>query len=265
MPVLFERDVIQLIALFTSEEPGAHPLEKHVALCMFCTWMYDPEDAAVFEHAGVVSSANIYLHCKDDRADKIPLSKGQLARALADPPLATDFISYFTELQSSIHSLTDIVSFFMYCPKDVVPSLNKAFHFIEQGGFIDRSQSTEDQREFWKLMRRKSSLKALWKQRAHTAPFVWSANFVLPELFELAPDDEGLFKITEKLLKRPEKLMRYFKTVKWCQNKLHNSLDLAARRNILLCEIPESLPSNPLKLGKFDAEQLTIIASYKHK
>lgn len=255
----------ELIALLIGERSEAHPLEKHIALGTFCTWLYDPDDDKVLEHATIVSAANIFRRCKDVRADTIPLSKQQLACALADPPLATDFVSYFTNLESSMDSLTNIVSFFMFCPDNIVPSLNKAFHFIEEGGFVDRSQSAEDQRELLKLRRRKSTLKALWKERAHTAPFVWSANFKLPEILELAPDDANIFKTTEKLLKKPEKLRRYFETVQWCQDRLQNNLEPSARRKIIFHKLPETLPGLRPNIGKFDRDQLKIISSYRHK
>lgn len=265
MPGRLKRDVSKFIALLVDGKSEAHPFEKHIALCMLCTWLYDPDDADVLTQASIVSAANFFCRCKDDRAQQIPLSKQQLASALADPPLATDFNSYFEGLQSSMHSITEIVSFFIFCPDHVSPSLNKAFYFIEQGGFMDKGQPPEDQRELLKLRRRKSTLKALWKQRAHTAAFIWAANFTLPELLELSPDDADILKTTERILRKPERLRRYFQTVRWCQTRLHDCLEPAVRRKITLHEFPDTLLSSRPNVGKFDAEQLRILSSYRHR
>lgn len=266
MPKKEQFDIDDTCRLLLDQRKELYPLEKHIKLSAFCTWLHDPNDPDIMPHAQTVAAANIYYGCKDERRDAIPLiSIEQLARALADPVLASDYASWFMSLDPDLSAARDIIAFFVQCPVQKNPSLNKAFYFIENDGMVDMTGSREERLELLKLKRKTATLKAIWRVRARTSPFLLSAWMILPDICSLAPDYPDLFKITSRIIAKPKKLILFFQYANWCQEILKDRLDRSAKNSIDFVEFPSGLaPIHPTILS-FDKRQMAILEHYPKK
>lgn len=252
--------------LLTDQRQERYPLEKHIKLSAFCTWLHDPNDPDIILHAQIVAAANIYCRCKDDRRSTIPLiSIERLARALTNPVLTHDFLSWFESLDPDLVAARDIIAFFVQCPLHEKPSLNKAFHFMENDGMVDMTGSREELLEILTLKRSTATLKAVWRTRAQTSPFLLSAWMTLPDICLLAPDNPDLFKLASRIIAKPKKLILFFQYANGFQKILKDRLDPSARNAIRFVAPPSNLPSTTPVIVGFDARQMSILKSYRVK
>ncbi|WP_156795471.1 hypothetical protein [Bradyrhizobium icense] len=256
-------EIADVINVLLDARPETYPFERNIALSIFCAWLHDPDDRKVLLFAQTVAAANVYIRCKDPRRRDIPLlSIDRLAHGLADPPIGSDFVGWFEALGPQVDSLRDIVAFFMHCPDRVTPSLNRAFHFIENNGFLDLDVAPDERPDVLRMKRAKTTLKSIWKARAHTGPFIWAAALKMPQIVDLAPDDASTFRTTLNILKSPTKLRSYFETAKWCQARLQARLDPAARDKVRFISLPANLGTTAPRIGSFDQQQMKIFSTY---
>jgi hypothetical protein len=249
-------NISNLISILTKEGREAFPYEKHIALMTFATWLFYPNDQQVLQHARTVAAAACYI---DSGGKRNPLATLEsVSLALLASPLDKPFVAISESSVTQSDALREIVSFFLCCPPEKRPSLNKALFFVNQGGF-DYPDMKDDMDEARSI----ATLKIAWKERAHTGPFLWSSAFnEMGELYDMLPDDGKAFKRAEKMLRKPEKILGFFGMSKFIQERLLSTVDPASRRRFNI-KFPKRLLSEECDFTPFDDRQLEILARYR--
>src|SRR5205807_9875555 len=137
------------------------------------------------------------------------------------------------------------VEFFLTCPRELRPSLNKAIHFLENGGF--------------NLGGSAASLKNNWVKYLVSSPFA----FVEFPALDFQPDDLRHVPESIELLKDEDKLRRWFGQARCVQEQLVQRLDRTTRERFRFTEFPTEIASCPIKLSTYTPEQIQIIKSYR--
>src|SRR5258708_2808610 len=134
-------DPSDAIAVITGHRKQRVPMERELALLAFITWMLFPNRPDFVSSAQVVGAANYYLHLSPGQRtalvrDNPHFSQDTFAKGLLGFPLGDTFHLEFEGAYNETVNISEIIEFFMICPAKLKPSLLKALHFIEQGGFI---------------------------------------------------------------------------------------------------------------------------------
>jgi hypothetical protein len=184
------------------------------------------------------------------------------ASALAEPSLEEPF---YESAQRASRPLTDaaaLVSFFRRCPADLKPSLNKAFFFIEKGGFSEHVTIGDGphQKPYKEWT---SKLKQSWRLLAPSGCFALAAiHHDFEELLDLPLDGEYAVKTAGKVLQRVDKLQLYFGLAKYIQNDLIKKLDKSIRERSAFAAFSRSVVETPIQPTPFTENQLKLIKSY---
>ena len=249
-------NIADLIALLTDQRREVFAFEKHIALMTFATWLQYPNDQEVLQHAQVVAAAACYI---DSGGKRNPLATIEnLSLALLASPLDKPFVAVSESSANLSGAITELVSFFLCCPPEGKPSLNKALFFVENGGFKypDMEANADDARSV-------ATLKIAWKDRASTGPFLWSMAITgMEELYETLPDEHKAFKRAEKMLRNSKKLIEFFGTCKFVQERLLSVVDPDSRRRFSV-KFPKRLSPEECDFIPFDDRQLAILGKYR--
>jgi hypothetical protein len=249
----------EIIRFLLQDTPEPFPFARLVALLTLCAWMRWPDDEEIIIDAQTTAAANVYLYeQKRGNAPQIPISFERLCDSIVHRQIYGQYCEAFEEQVGA----EDIVAFFMHCPEERRPSLGKAYHFIDEGGFIS-SDFTEEERK--QLKRARSSLKAAWKEQAKSGPLLWSALVFEedPDLICFAPDDVDYLEDAIAFVESKERLLRFFGVALFCQQRLSRLLEqqpLAAKIKFL--SFPEIVGPVDPEIGTFDEEQLKILDRY---
>jgi hypothetical protein len=272
-----ETDVGQLMEIICGIREEQYAFEKYVALLTFSTWLGWPFAPNVVEFAEIVAAARVILAI-DDGEIKVPKAQRQqviesisrqvfkplsVASALAEPCLEIRFRAASEEFNLSLWNVAAIAAFFMKCPEEMKPSVNKAFFFIDEGGFKDALQ-IERGGQYKPYKVAPASLKKSWGSLAVTSPFALSAiHQSIEVIFNLPPDGDSSIKEARTLLKKPEMLKRYFGYARFIQDILIHNLHQVSRDKFMFIQFPKSIPIHAVEPVPFDSDQLSIIKRYK--
>jgi hypothetical protein len=272
-----EIDISQLMEIICGIRPERYPFQRYVALMVFSTWSAWPDASNVVELAETVAAARLVLEVNRNRI-RVPKEKRKIlidqissmafsttraAEALAEPCLDARFFDCSAKARHYIWDVGVVAAFFLKCPLDMKPSLNKAFYFIDEGGFSDFFSIGKGQRQKpYKISI--ASLKQSWSKLAPSSSFSCSAQCLnLEAIYDLPPDGDGSIRIARRLLKNDNKLKLYFGTARYIQDELLNRLDHTSRDKFPFVEFPNSIISIPLVALPFERDQLDLLKKYR--
>jgi hypothetical protein len=255
-------DPEEIIDFLLKETPEPFPFARLIALLTLCAWMRwpDDEDDVVFD-AQTTAAAAIFLH--EQQAGNtlpLPITIERLCDSVVNRRLQVQYYEAFQE--EPLLSIADIVGFFMHCPEERRPSLGKAYHFIESGGFlpVDFDEKTRK-----RMKRARSSLKAAWKAQARSGPLLWATYLFEedPELAYYAPDDIECFEHAISFLENRERLLNFFGVALFCQLKLSRLLPQQPQvGKISFVSFPTVVKPVDPQIYTFDENQLKILSKY---
>jgi len=249
----------EILKFLLGNEREPYPFARAVSLLTFCTWMRWPNDPEVVQDAHIHALASSVILQRDrGKSIKTPLSLEILCDALIHPRITG---LYHME-EPALEPITDIVSFFMFCPGALKPSLLKARHFINANGFVP--EDLTDDAEKKKYRKGKTVSKAVWREQAISGPFLWAGQFFEEDydLLELTPDEpESVFAAAQFLDERT-RFERFLGVALFCQNKLARLLDPSAAE-IRFLEFPKEIKPIDPEIGTFDESQLKIMKGYR--
>jgi hypothetical protein len=257
----------KLIAFLLTDQKEPYPFAKLVALLTLCTWMRWPDDQELIEDAQLTAAASIYLHAKEKgKAPAIPLDLDRLARSVAMRQISGMYLEAFPERGNVV----DLISFFMHCPEELKPSLNRAYDFIEKGGFISVDATKE---ELSSMKRARSTLKLAWKEQAIAGPLLCASQPILEEdsfedddryfLYDYAPDDPECFDDAQRFVQSRDDLLKFFGEALYCQQKLLRLLDPDASAKLHFPKFPKIVTPIDPGFTSFDEDQLAIARTYR--
>jgi hypothetical protein len=255
-------DPEQIIKFLIGSAPEPYPYAKVVALLTFCAWMRWPNDVELIESAQVTAAACVVVYEKANGNNvTIPLTIESLCEAIINDPLASNFED---AMLSATDPITNIVSFFMFCPEERKPSLLKARYFINAGGFVDDDIPKDEVKQYKKS---EATLKVVWKQQAVAGPFLWAGHFFEEdpenlELLNIVPDEIESVAIARNFLADSVKIRRFLGIALFCQNKLSRLLDPSAAK-VRFVKFPKSVQPIEPGIGTFDEKQLEILSKYR--
>jgi hypothetical protein len=250
----------QIIAFLLTDHTEPYPFAKLVAFLTLCTWMRWPDDQELIEDAQITAAASIYIHEKEKgNAPAIPLTVERLAHTVAFRQLVGSYQDAFYERGL----IGDLIFFFMMCPEDLRPSLGKAYHFIDSGGFIPEDATEE---EIASLRRARSSLKIAWKEQAVAGPLLFTSNAFGDDddaIDDFAPDAPEYFDEAQQLVLNRDRMLQFFGEALHCQEKLQRLLDPDAAAKLLFPKFPSVVTPVDPGFGAFHETQVEIIKKYR--
>lgn len=218
-----------------------------------------PDDEDVVLDAQTTAAANIFLRERErGSSPQLPLSFERLCQSIVCREIYGQYEDAFEELTD----ITDIVGFFMHCPEERRPSLGKAYHFIDSGGFVPTDADEKDRRQ---MKRARSSLKAAWKAQARSGPLLWATYQFEddPDLPYFSPDSVDYLEDAIAFVQNRDRLLAFFGVALFCQQKLSRLLEkqpLAAKVKFLT--FPEIVRPIRPDIYTLDEDQLKILDKY---
>ena len=252
-------DLMEVICNYRAE---TYKFERQIALRTFSAWVLWPNQLGIINQAKIVSAAPTIRMIRSDafnlpgreRAQfvaaimKNVIQPNLLSDVLINPPLNGRFCKAAEEAYGILDAV-QIVRFFLSCPKELRPSLNKAIHFIKLGGYG--------------LPHSPAVLKQCWVQYAVSAPFLFAEDFWSGCAIDLTPDDERHNSQATKLLSDVSGLRRYFGVARYVQETLLQRLDAITRNRFRFAQFPVSIKASPIEIASLSPDQLNIVKSYK--
>jgi hypothetical protein len=255
-------DPEDIIDFLLQDTPEPFPFARLVALLTLCAWMRwpDDDDDVVFD-AQTTAAAAIFLHERErGNTPSMPLAIDRLCDSIIDRRVAGQYHEAFEE--ETVMAITDLVGFFMHCPEERKPSLGKAYHFIESGGFLPTDCDEQDRKQ---MKRARSSLKVAWKTQARSGPLLWATQLFEedPELAWYAPDDVEYFEHAITFQQSRERLLNFFGVALFCQQKLSRLLEQqSAATKINFLNFPKVVKPVAPDIHTFDEDQLKLLDKY---
>jgi hypothetical protein len=251
-------DPEEIIRFLLDDTPEPYPHARLVALLTLCSWMRWPDDQDVVQDAQTTAAATVLLReRKRGKTPSMPITLERLCDSVVDRRVTGQYWEAFEEQ----FGVTDIVNFFMHCPEEYQPSLGKAYHFIDEGGFLPLEADEEEKKQ---LRRARSSLKVAWKEQARSGPLLYAAA-VFDEDSDLhwyAPDDDTYFDEAIAFVDDQARLLKFLGVALFCQQKIARLLDRAAAAKIDFPKFPAVVSPIDPQLGTFDDDQLKILDRY---
>ncbi len=234
-------DPSDAIAVITGYRERRFPLERELAFLGFITWMLFPMKPQTISTAQIIAAANYFLHLpKARRANLVRanpyFSQEMFAKTLLKFPLGDTFSMEFEIAFNELANISELIEFFMICPNEQRPSLLKALHFIEQGGFVPGDVKESDRGAY---TRSRSTLKVSWVNYAVSGPFIWAAMQPKYEFItRLSPDLKSTIKRVDKFLAKKNSVMEFFELARFCQARLIPRLDERSSISLSFPQIP---------------------------
>jgi hypothetical protein len=265
-PQIRKFDPSDAIAVITGHRKERVLMERELTLLAFITWMLFPNRLAFVSSAQIIGAANYYLNLSPAQRrktvrDNPHFSQDAFAKALLRSPLGDTFTIEFELACYETVNISEIIEFFMICPAELRPSLLKALHFIEQGGFIadDVDKSERDQ-----LVRSAATLKKTWVKHVVAGPFIWAADSSEFEgLLSLAPDQTKTIAAVKKFLAHRRDILNFFGLARFCQERLISRLDERSRSRFRFVKFPPNVVPIESELPELDAVQMAVLKRYR--
>jgi hypothetical protein len=253
-------DPSEIMEFILDEKHEPFPFAKLIALLTLCAWMRWPDDQEVIEDAQITAAAAVFLHEQNKgRSPVIPLRIDRLARSVVIRQVTGSYVEAFPEYTHVMH----LIAFFMHCPEDLSPSLNKAYFFIEEDGHLPDEQLTKG--EIRELKRGRSALKIAWTEQAKAGPLLFAAALSENDhnISDYAPDDSEFFDEASQLVRDRNRLLNYFGMALWCQQKLIRLLGTTGARKIKFPQFPAAVKPIDPQFNTYDETQLKILSKYR--
>jgi hypothetical protein len=156
-----------------------------------------------------------------------------------------------------------IVEFFVRCPPELKPSLNKAIFFISEDGF-----SNEYPSKSIVVQRSPSKLKAIWVALAPVLPFTFASDSLEMDIYKLAADDVAAFETVLEyfVLKKGADvipIVEYFLRAHFFQETLLAKLSPDSRERFSFIPTPKQFSGVTCAVPPFSEEQLMLIRQYR--
>jgi hypothetical protein len=251
-------DITDLIAVICKLRAERYKFERHVALRTFSAWMLWPMEPRIVDQAKIVSAGRVIrmilagdLHIESTEKRKclanivneaMPLES--LSEILMDPPLKTRFC-VAAEESFGTADVYQMIGFFLSCPIELRPSLNKAIHFQEMGGFQLGASS--------------ATTRAAWVRYLIAGPF----SFVEFPAIDFQPDDPRRTTESINLLRDVNKLKGYFGAARYVQERLLERLDPATKNRFKFLEFPSEIDVQPVDITPYSAREIELIKAYR--
>jgi hypothetical protein len=259
-------DPTDAVAVISGQRKQRFALERELALIGFITWMHFPTRPDFVSMGQAVGAANFFLGLSPAKRARVvrenPLFSQELfARALIGFPLGDSFQLEFKSLYNEMVNISEIIEFFMICPAERRPSLLKALHFIEQGGFVSEDVQKREKSEY---TRSAATLKKSWVSHVVAGPFIWTAeSFDFEKLIRCSPDGTATISEAKKFLDTPDKIADFFAAAKFCQDRLISRLDPRSRSRFKFVKFPHNIASADVELPEFDKYQIAFLETYQ--
>ncbi|MCK1378551.1 hypothetical protein IVB33_10985 [Bradyrhizobium sp. 24] len=259
-------DPSDAIAVITGYRRQRFPLERELAFLGFVTWMLFPTKAQTVQTAQIIGAANYFLQLPKSRRATLArtnpyFAQDVFAKTLLKFPLGDTFRMEFESAFNELANITELIEFFMICPIEQRPSLLKALHFIEQGGFVPDDVKETDRHAH---TRSRSTLKVSWVNYAIAGPFIWSAMQSKYEFItRLSPDLKSTINRVDKFLARKDEVMEFFELARFCQDRLIPRLDERSRARFRFLKFPPNVAAVDVGLSELDSAQAAILKDYR--
>jgi len=252
-------EITDLISVLSEIRPERFPFERIVSLFSFTAWLHNPKDDLAYETAAVLAGSAIFqsnLKAFRDRASKARLVEEFLTHDVLTNTVLNLRFGYHEVAEDYLLPLAEIANFFLQCPSDVKPSINRAFHFITEGGPDDMESIS------------KQTLNRVWKDFAQVCPFVVTAQYLgLIDFLYLVPDETDDLRNAHQLVSSGT-VKSYFRDALAVQNLLLNRFDRETRGKYPWVIFPDGLEASEIdseSFTPFGKRQIKIIRNYKAK
>jgi hypothetical protein len=220
-------DILDLISLICLYRKEAYRFERHLALLTFGLWVVEPNDLKFVRHGRLVGAAQI-VKSLAEKGVKVAsatqrkflereFSADVVASALLSPPVIGPFNEEIEQRRFELELAGSIADTFLQAPNSKLhtkrPSLNKAIHFIANGGYGPQYKFAP------------ATIKRQWVNYVVTAPFLLAEYEINAKVIGLAPDAPRWLKSTDALLKHTAGLREYFDIAKSIQEAFLPKLD----------------------------------------
>jgi hypothetical protein len=270
-------DVGQLMEVICGFRKEVYPFEKYTALVTFSTWLRWHQHPDVVDIAGVVAAAHVILAIEDGEI-KVPKGRRQIitdkivemeftvlraADALVTCCRLDSFEKASEQSAGWLSNVSQIVRFMIKCPAKQKPSLNKAFFFIDEGGFgDDMTIYSRGEERPYKVS--PASLRSDWSNFAISGPFVLAAEHLdMEAILHLPPDSNESIADATKLLSSPAKLRTYFGLARHVQELLLQRLDKTSRERFPFVKFPDAITTHVVEPQPLTADQMAIVDRYR--
>jgi hypothetical protein len=255
-------DLISLVCLYRKEK---YIFERHLALLTFGLWAIEPNDPAFIRHGRIVGAAQIVKSRlqKDGQRSQAQqqafldneFSSNAIVSALLSPPIIGPFGEELELRQFDLALATNIARTFLQAPSSRLtskrPSLNKAIHFITNGGFGSSYKFSP------------ATIKKRWTTFAVTAPFFLAEEPSALKIIGHAPDTPRWLVSAKNLFARTAALREYFGMAKTLQDCFSSKLDPKSRTRFRFTSFPSQIAPVPLEFPPFSQDQLRLYQSYR--
>jgi hypothetical protein len=257
-------DVLDLMSLICLYRKEAYEFERHLALLTFGLWVIEPNDLRFVKHGRLVGAAQI-VKSLIGKSGKITspkqlvflereFSADVVASALLSPPVIGPFSEEIEQRRFELELAGSIAETFLCAPNSKLhtkrPSLNKAIHFIANGGYGPAYKFAP------------ATVKRQWVNYVVTAPFLLAEYEITAKVIGLAPDTPQWLKSSNALLKQTEGLREYFGVAKSIQEAFLPKLDPVSRKRFNFVQFPAQTISAPVQFEPFSDDQLKIYQGY---
>jgi hypothetical protein len=260
-PQIDVADLISLICLYRKE---TYAFERYLALLSFGLWVIEPIDPEFVRHGRTVGAAQIVMSLRRtmgqrDQSRRTFLEKefsaDATASALLSPPVIGPFAEELENRKFDLELAASVVETFLCAPTSRLtskkPSLNKAIHFIANGGFGPSYKFAP------------ATIKKQWIRYGVTAPFFLAEEVSNINVVGYAPDTPDWLKSSKTILSKVALLRQFFGTAKTIQDTFSSKLDPKSRQRFHFTTFPTEVIPEPVEFPAFADDQLTLYRSYR--
>jgi hypothetical protein len=268
MPDIFE--------VISENRPEMFPFERQIALMTLSVWLHCPHEPILVKYGQVKAAAKILSSIRNNTI-KLPaatrknvshaifaalFTEDLLPELLLKVPFTNNFEIEFWQRGKEIELVQRMSDFLITCPVSLKPSLNKAFFFISEGGFLGTAST--------------SAMKKIWSRFACVSPFATAATLLqihyamggkrmppVGNIFDLAPDHESAINKVKFLTEAGEIFSEYFGVVRFVQETIISLIGGQVRNEMGFVTFPESIKTVSVDVDSFDDRQLQIIHQYR--
>jgi hypothetical protein len=255
-------DLISLVCLFRKE---TYAFERYLALLTFSLWVLEPNDPTFVRHGRIVGAAQIVKSLLQKKRQisqsqqkaflEREFSSDAIASALLSPPVIGPFGEELEPRKFDLELAASIADTFLHAPPSRLtskrPSLNKAIHFIANGGFGPSYKFAP------------ATIKKQWVAYGVTVPFFMAEELTDLKLLGHAPDTPEWLKSSKSLLTQVAALREYFGIAKTIQDNFSSKLDPKSKARFHFRSFPTQVVPEPLEVPVFTDDQLTLYQSYR--
>jgi hypothetical protein len=257
-------DVQDLISIICNYRKEAFPFERFLALLTFASWLHWPSEPEIVNQARTVAAGlivraiqkGVFKGSHEQRRGHIAeitkavMQPEAVADALVNRKLVGSYRDNFESHYKALHEVSMLVRFFLICPRELKPSLNKALAFFDGGNSHMRASL--------------STLKKSWGDYALIGAFILAEDWLeFSPIVELAPDDEDSIAGSRKILGDVDGLRKYFGVARYLQDRLEERLDPITLRRFEYGDFPDCIEACSIEIPTMEPSQVEAVQKYK--